>query len=132
MSQLCDPVTGACQCRPGVSGQLCDTCAHKFAEVTDQGCQVVYNSCPRSYEAGIWWPRTPFGQTVEVACPEDSEGKAVRQCVEEQSWSEPDLFNCTHRQMLPLFQDLTQLQNDVITMNSYLALKSSRNLFELA
>ena len=132
VSQLCDPVTGACQCRPGVSGQLCDTCAHKFAEVTDQGCQVVYNSCPRSYEAGIWWPRTPFGQTVEVACPEDSEGKAVRQCVEEQSWSEPDLFNCTHRQMLPLFQDLTQLQNDVITMNSYLALKSSRNLFELS
>ena len=130
-SQLCDPVSGACQCKPGVSGQLCDACAHKFAEVTESGCQVVYKSCPKSFVSNVWWPRTSFGQTVEVECPEGSEGKAVRRCEEEHGWREADLFNCTHREMLPLFQDLTQLQNSEIQMNSYLALKTARHLFDL-
>ena len=44
---------------------------------------------------------------------------------------EADLFNCTHREMLPLFQDLTQLQNDEIQMNSYLALKTAQHLYDL-
>ena len=131
LSQLCAPDTGECECKPGVSGQLCDSCAHKFAEVTESGCQVVYQSCPKSFVSDVWWPRTTFGQTVEVECPEGSEGKAVRACVEEVGWGEADLFNCTHREMLPLFQDLTQLQNNEIQMNSYLALKTARQLFDL-
>ena len=93
--------------------------------------QVVYKSCPKSFVANVWWPRTKFGQTVEVQCPEGSEGKAVRRCLEEEGWDEADLFNCTHREMLPLFQDLTQLQNNEIQMNSYLALKTARHLFDL-
>ena len=130
-SQLCDKDTGACECIAGVSGQLCDTCAHKFAEVTEAGCQVVYQSCPKSFVSGVWWPRTEFGRTVEVECPEGSEGKAVRVCEAEAGWLEADLFNCTHREMLPLFQDLTQLQAADITMNSYLALKTARHLYDL-
>ena len=77
LSQLCAPDTGECECKPGVSGQLCDSCAHKFAEVTESGCQVVYKSCPKSFVADVWWPRTSFGQTVEVECPEGSEGQVI-------------------------------------------------------
>ena len=130
-STSCHPTTGQCQCRPGVSGRLCDSCSHKFAEVTETGCEVVYQSCPKSFVSALWWPRSKFGRTVEVECPAGSEGKAVRRCEAETGWAEPDLFNCTHRQMLPLFQDLAQLQNNEIQMNSYLTLKTARNLFEL-
>ena len=55
----------------------------------------------------------------------------MRRCEEEQGWGEADLFNCTHREMLPLFQDLTQLQNNEIQINSYLALKTARHLYDL-
>ena len=130
-SQLCNPVSGQCECKPGVIGQLCDSCAHKYAEVTEQGCQVVYKSCPKSFEDNIWWPRTGFGQVVEVECPTGAEGKGLRSCNEESGWGPPDLFNCTHREMLPLFKDLTQLQNGDIEMTSYLTLKTVQNLYEL-
>ena len=66
-----------------------------------------------------------------MECPEGAEGKAVRSCITDSGWGEADLFNCTHREMLPLFQDLTQLQNNEIQMNSYLTLKTAQNLYDL-
>lgn len=36
---------------------------------------VIYNGCPRAFEAGIWWPQTKFGQPAAVPCPKGSVGK---------------------------------------------------------
>lgn len=36
---------------------------------------VIYDSCPRSYSGGIWWPRTLFENIAEQDCPEGSFGK---------------------------------------------------------
>lgn len=37
---------------------------------------VIYNGCPRAFEAGIWWPQTKFGQPAAVPCPKGSVGKS--------------------------------------------------------
>lgn len=36
---------------------------------------MIYNGCPRAFEAGIWWPQTKFGQPAAVPCPKGSVGK---------------------------------------------------------
>lgn len=38
---------------------------------------VIYNGCPRAFEAGIWWPQTKFGQPAAVQCPKGSTGKCL-------------------------------------------------------
>lgn len=99
--------------------------------MTEHGCQVVYESCPKAYESEVWWPRTRFGEEVKVECPVGAEGFATRRCSSEHGWDEPDLFNCTHKQILPLFKDLAQLETGEIQINSYLALKTVKNLYDL-
>ncbi|XP_033621772.1 cadherin EGF LAG seven-pass G-type receptor 1, partial [Fukomys damarensis] len=94
-SRTCDMDTGQCMCKPGVIGRQCNRCDNPFAEVTSLGCEVIYNGCPRVFEAGIWWPQTKFGQPAAVPCPKGSVGNAIRHCSGEKGWLPPDLFNCT-------------------------------------
>ena len=36
---------------------------------------VVYDSCPRSFDSGLWWDRTLFGELAIQSCPEGTVGK---------------------------------------------------------
>ncbi|XP_052329457.1 cadherin EGF LAG seven-pass G-type receptor 2-like isoform X4 [Oncorhynchus keta] len=94
-SRACERESGQCQCKPGVIGRQCDRCDNPFAEVSPNGCEVIYDSCPQAIEAGIWWPRTKFGLPTAVSCPKGSIGTAVRHCDEHKGWLPPNLFNCT-------------------------------------
>ncbi|XP_074952154.1 cadherin EGF LAG seven-pass G-type receptor 3 isoform X1 [Phalacrocorax aristotelis] len=109
-SRSCDKETGRCHCRPGVIGRQCNSCDSPFAEVTPSGCKVLYDGCPKSLKAGVWWPQTKFGLSAAVLCPKGSlglrgAGAAIRHCDEEKGWLEPDLFNCTS----PAFKELSML-----------------------
>ncbi|XP_043934458.1 cadherin EGF LAG seven-pass G-type receptor 3 isoform X2 [Protopterus annectens] len=109
-TRSCDPETGQCHCRPGVTGRQCNGCDNPFAEVTQSGCEVIYDGCPRTLSAEVWWPRTKFDLPAAVPCPKGSlglrgRGAAIRHCHEEYGWLEPDLFNCTS----PPFSDLMTL-----------------------
>ncbi|XP_071784509.1 cadherin EGF LAG seven-pass G-type receptor 2-like isoform X3 [Asterias amurensis] len=107
----CDGRTGQCQCKRGVIGRACDSCVDPYAEVTLRGCEVVYDSCPKRYAEGIWWPNTKFNQVAMVDCPTGSVGKASRECSLDNNWLKPDLFNCLSEAFQPLEDMLSELQH---------------------
>ncbi|CAL1267158.1 unnamed protein product [Larinioides sclopetarius] len=124
----CDPVSGQCHCRPGVIGRRCDSCSNPFAEVTLRGCEVVYDSCPKAYSRGIWWPRTFFDEIVEQDCPEGSVGTATRFCSEQHGWGEPDLFGCTSLSFVELADQLGNLQKGLMELNTSLVVEYAHQL----
>uniref|UniRef100_A0A8C6L6M3 Cadherin EGF LAG seven-pass G-type receptor 2 n=1 Tax=Nothobranchius furzeri TaxID=105023 RepID=A0A8C6L6M3_NOTFU len=94
-TRSCDRESGQCRCKAGVIGRQCDGCDNPFAEVSPNGCEVIYDSCPQTIEAAIWWPRTKFGLPAAVPCPKGTLGTAIRHCDEHKGWLPPNLFNCT-------------------------------------
>ncbi|KAF7695487.1 cadherin EGF LAG seven-pass G-type receptor 3 [Silurus meridionalis] len=94
-TRSCDLESGQCQCRPGVIGRQCNMCDNPFAEVTQTGCEVIYDGCPKIITLGIWWPRTKFNMPAVVPCPKGSVGAAIRHCDVDRGWLVPDLYNCT-------------------------------------
>uniref|UniRef100_A0A3Q3J3E4 Cadherin EGF LAG seven-pass G-type receptor 1 n=1 Tax=Monopterus albus TaxID=43700 RepID=A0A3Q3J3E4_MONAL len=94
-SRTCDFITGQCPCKGGVIGRQCNRCDNPFAEVTPTGCEVVYEGCPKAFDAGIWWPKTKFGRPAAMNCPKGSLGTAIRHCSDEKGWLSSELFNCT-------------------------------------
>lgn len=109
-SKQCDLTSGQCQCRSGVIGRRCDSCASPFAEVTLNGCEVIYEGCPRAYTDGIWWERTLFGETAVQSCPHLSTGRAERACDEKAGWLEADLFDCLSQPFVDLDHQLQVIE----------------------
>ncbi|XP_060784124.1 cadherin EGF LAG seven-pass G-type receptor 1 isoform X2 [Neoarius graeffei] len=123
-SRTCDPVTGQCPCKTGLVGRQCNRCDNPFAEVTSSGCVVVYDSCPKSFDAGIWWPRTMFGGPAATNCPKGSRGTAVRHCSDQEGWLPPELFNCTS----PTFTKLRKESEELHVNSSRLDMERSKCL----
>lgn len=117
-SRTCHPRTGQCPCKGGVVGRQCNQCDNPFAEVTPTGCEVVYAGCPKAFDAGIWWPKTEFGQPAAMNCPKGSSGKAIRHCSDEKGWLAPELFNCTTATFSDLKKLNEELRHNSSTMNS--------------
>ncbi|XP_041110820.1 cadherin EGF LAG seven-pass G-type receptor 1 isoform X2 [Polyodon spathula] len=126
-TRTCDDETGQCQCKTGVIGRQCNRCDNPFAEVTSNGCQVIYEGCPKSFEAGIWWPKTKFGRPAAMNCPKGSVGTAVRHCNEVKGWLPPELFNCTTLTFSELKTMNEKMHRNETNMNG----DKSKNIAEL-
>ncbi|XP_061523757.1 cadherin EGF LAG seven-pass G-type receptor 1 isoform X2 [Phycodurus eques] len=117
--RTCDPVTGQCPCKGGVIGRQCNRCDNPFAEVTPNGCEVVYEGCPKAFDAGIWWPKTQFGRPAAMNCPKGSVGTAIRHCSDDKGWLSPELFNCTTASFAQLTKlVITSQNNEELRQNS--------------
>ncbi|KAM8862615.1 cadherin EGF LAG seven-pass G-type receptor 3 isoform 2-T2 [Spinachia spinachia] len=127
-SRSCDAETGQCQCRPGVIGRQCNICDSPFAEVTNSGCDVIYDGCPKTITQGIWWPRTKFNLPAAVPCPKGSVGAAIRHCDAERGWMEPDLYNCTSPPFVELNAALDSLERNETELNTIMEKKLAHQL----
>ncbi|XP_053689361.1 protocadherin-like wing polarity protein stan isoform X2 [Sabethes cyaneus] len=121
--------SGQCECRDGVIGRRCDSCSNPYAEVTLNGCEVVYDACPKSFAAGLWWPRTAFGETAIQNCPLPARGKGIRKCdLVQGGWGQPDMFNCTSEQFLDLRKQLSQIESEGLELNTFVSVKIAATL----
>uniref|UniRef100_A0A672KH35 Cadherin EGF LAG seven-pass G-type receptor 3 n=1 Tax=Sinocyclocheilus grahami TaxID=75366 RepID=A0A672KH35_SINGR len=127
-SRSCDPESGQCQCRPGVIGRQCNMCDNPFAEVTQTGCEVIYDGCPKTITSAIWWPRTKFNLPAAVPCPKGSVGTAIRHCDGERGWLDPDLYNCTSPPFVELNTALEALERNETELNTIIEKKLAHQL----
>lgn len=125
----CHIETGQCRCRNGVIGRSCTDCPNPYAEVTEEGCKVVYDGCPRSFAEGLWWPRTKFGVTAVEDCPGTAEGKTSRSCDDKLGgWQPPDLFNCTSEAFVEQRYQLAAIESGDMALNRDMAVKMAKDL----
>ncbi|XP_013196318.2 protocadherin-like wing polarity protein stan [Amyelois transitella] len=131
LNSSCETFTGQCHCRDGVIGRACDACANAYAEVApNNGCEVVYDGCPRSFSHGVWWPRTKFGIEAFTDCPAGTSGKATRMCDETHviPWQEPDMFNCTTSTFYQLRKQLNKIQTGELAVNTFVGVRLAEDL----
>ncbi|XP_013421944.1 cadherin EGF LAG seven-pass G-type receptor 2-like isoform X1 [Lingula anatina] len=119
--QSCDPLTGQCRCRMGVKGKRCDQCDSRYAEVTREGCKVVYGKCPKGFSDNILWLQVPYGETAVQDCPDGTRGQASRHCDLETGWQNPDVFNCTSNLFKEIESRLVEIENGQLLINTFVA-----------
>lgn len=125
----CNKLTGQCECRDGVIGRRCDSCSNSYAEVTLHGCEVVYEGCPKSFAAGVWWPRTVFALASIENCPPKSRGKGSRLCDETSGgWGIPNMFNCTSDPFWDLRKQLSAMEQGELHLNTFVSVKMASDL----
>ena len=90
--------------------------------MTIQGCEIVYDGCPKTFDV-IWWEQTPFEGTAVQACPRGASGQASRQCFKDVGWGAPDTFNCVSDTFAELRDLLSRLQTGDLEVTTYLAIK---------
>ncbi|CAG0915025.1 unnamed protein product [Notodromas monacha] len=124
----CEAGSGQCRCRDGVIGRRCDSCANPRAEVTTEGCDVIYTGCPKSFAAGLWWDRTVFGKSAVATCPRGSQGLASRFCDVKIGWIPADTFNCTSDPFVDLARQLSLIERGGLQLSSYTAVRAAADL----
>ncbi|XP_070192612.1 cadherin EGF LAG seven-pass G-type receptor 2-like isoform X2 [Littorina saxatilis] len=131
LGPTCDPHTGQCQCQDGVIGRRCDQCNSMFAgiDLQKKTCKVSsYDDCPRNYGKGMWWDPVSFGETAVQDCPEGAFGTAMRECKENSSWLEADLFNCTSDNFTKLQDQLEAfMEGNISPYSADLAIELLKN-----
>ena len=127
-SANCSAKTGKCACKPGTIGRRCDQCSSSLAEITINGCEVIYDGCPSQYNERIWWPKTKFNQMVNANCPANAIGQAKRYCSDDYGWLEPDLFTCISNEFKDLAEQLAILEKNNLPLTTYLSIKISSEL----
>nr|XP_002124366.1 cadherin EGF LAG seven-pass G-type receptor 2 isoform X2 [Ciona intestinalis] len=125
----CTEDTGKCHCVSGVSGRQCNLCISHLAEITNDGCEVLYaGKCPRSFIGDVLWPRTDFGKQSPVKCPPGSKGIAYRMCDTVQGWLKPDFSGCVSDAYYSFGVIVEDLENNVTEMSSPKAIELASEL----
>uniref|UniRef100_A0A8C6SKB1 Cadherin, EGF LAG seven-pass G-type receptor 3 n=1 Tax=Neogobius melanostomus TaxID=47308 RepID=A0A8C6SKB1_9GOBI len=124
----CNKTSGQCQCKE-FHYRLRGSEACLPATVTPLArSPVIYDGCPRTITAGIWWPRTKFNLPTAVPCPKGSVGAAIRHCDVERGWMEPDLYNCTSPPFVELNVALDSLERNETELNTIVEKKLAHQL----